>query len=152
MLFTKEEYSDFAARLEFKLPPGGNNGLAIRYPGEGNPAYDGMCELQILDNTAAKYVKLDPRQFHGSAYAMVPAQRGYQRPVGQWNFQEVIVQGSKIKVELNGSVILDTDLSEVTEYMGGTPHPGRDVKSGHFGFAGHGSPVQFRNVRVKRLD
>ena len=44
-IYTKEEFADFMARLEFKLPPGGNNGLAIRYPGEGDTAYVGMCEL-----------------------------------------------------------------------------------------------------------
>ncbi|MBT3194262.1 MAG: DUF1080 domain-containing protein, partial [Verrucomicrobia bacterium] len=88
-IFTDRMYSDFVAHFEFKLPPGGNNGLAIRYPGKGNPAYAGMCELQVLDNTAAKYAKLDTRQFHGSAYGMVAAQRGYLRPVGEWNFQTV---------------------------------------------------------------
>ena len=101
------------ARLEFKLPPGGNNGLAIRYPGHGDTAYDGMCELQILDDAHPKYAKsLDPRQAHGSAYGMVAAHKGYLRPVGQWNFEEVTVKGSKIKVELNGTVILDTDLEQ----------------------------------------
>jgi hypothetical protein len=83
---------------------------------------------------------------------MVPAHRGYLRPTGQWNFQEVTVKGSTIKVELNGSVILDTDLSKVTEFMGNRPHPGKDLASGHFGFAGHNEPVQFRNIKIKRLD
>ena len=45
-IFTKEKYQDFVVKLEFKLPSGGNNGLAIRYPGKGNAAYQGMCELQ----------------------------------------------------------------------------------------------------------
>ncbi|WP_153557841.1 3-keto-disaccharide hydrolase [Roseimaritima sediminicola] len=151
-LYTEETYGDFKVRLEFLLPPGGNNGLAIRYPGSGNPAYQGMTELQVLDNTADKYAKLDPRQFHGSAYGMAAAARGYLRPVGEWNFQEVTVDGSKIRVELNGSVILDTDLSEITEYMADSAHPGKDLAEGHFGFAGHSDPVQFRNVSIKTLD
>jgi len=150
-IYTEEEFDDFVARVEFKLPPGGNNGLAIRYPGTGNAAYAGMTELQVLDNTAEKYAKLDPRQYHGSAYGMVAAERGYLRPVGEWNFQEVTVKGSTIKVELNGSVILNTDLSKVTEFMANTPHPGKDLKSGHFGFAGHGDAVAFRNIEIKRL-
>jgi hypothetical protein len=151
-IYAKDDLSDFVARLEFKVPPGGNNGLAIRYPGEGDTAYVGMCELQVLDDTAANYKKLDPRQYHGSAYGMVASQRGYQRPVGEWNFQEVTVQGSKIKVELNGTVILNTDLSKVTDYMANHEHPGKDRKSGYFGFAGHNDPVEFRNVRIKRLE
>jgi hypothetical protein len=150
-IYTKEEYGDFVARMEFKVPPGGNNGLAIRYPGQGDTAYVGMCELQVLDDTTGKYGKLDDRQYHGSAYGMAAATRGYQRPVGEWNFQEVTVKGSRIKVELNGAIILDTDLSKITEYMANSPHPGKDRASGYFGFAGHNDPVAFRNVSIKRL-
>jgi hypothetical protein len=152
VLYTDATYGDFAVRLEFKLPPGGNNGLAIRYPGEGNPAYAGMTELQVLDNTAEKYKTLDPRQYHGSAYGMVPAFTGYLREPGEWNFQEVTVKGSTIKVELNGTPILDADLSQVTEFMASSPHPGKDLTEGHFGFAGHNDAVEFRAVRVKPLE
>lgn len=152
-IYTKEEYTDFVARLEFKLPPGGNNGLAIRYPGTGDTAYVGMCELQVLDENYEKVTKskLDPRQVHGSAYGMAAAQLGHQRPVGEWNFQEVTVKGSKIKVELNGAVILDADLSTAKDFMANSPHPGKDRSSGHFGFAGHNDPVSFRNVSIKKL-
>lgn len=150
-IYYKKELTDFAARFEFRLPPGGNNGLAIRYPGEGDTAYQGMCELQILDDTTKKYGKLDPRQAHGSAYGIVAAKRGYLRPVGQWNFQEVTVKGPTIKVELNGTVILDTDLSKVHEYMANSAHPGKDRTSGYFGFAGHHDPVEFRNISIKPL-
>ncbi|MCF7817526.1 MAG: DUF1080 domain-containing protein [Kiritimatiellales bacterium] len=151
-VFTEKEYGDFAVRLEFKLPPAGNNGLAIRYPGSGNPAYAGMCELQVLDNENPKYAKLDPRQFHGSAYGMAAAHRGYLRETGEWNFEEVTVKGSTIVVELNGTVILDTDLSTITEFKGKEEHPGRIRKGGHFGFAGHKDPVAFRNIAIKELD
>jgi hypothetical protein len=150
-LFTKQQYADFAVRLEYRLPTGGNNGLLPRYPGEGDGAYTGMCEIQVLDDTAPKYAKLDPRQFNGSAYGMAAAHRGYLRPVGEWNFQEVTVQGSTIRVELNGTRILDADLGKVTDYLGGKPHPGKDRPAGHFGFAGHSDPVAFREVRIKDL-
>ena len=150
-IFTQEQYGDFMARLEFKLPPAGNNGLAIRYPGRGDTAYVGMCELQILDDSAADYAKLDPRQSCCSAYGMVAAHRGYLRPVGEWNFEEVTVRGSKIKVELNGTVVLDCDLSKVTEYLANHEHPGKDRARGHSGFAGHNDPVAFRAVRLKPL-
>lgn len=151
-LYTDQQYADFVVRVEFRLPPGGNNGLAIRYPGSGDPAYNAMCELQVLDSEHPKYATLDPRQYHGSVYGMVAARRGYLRPTGEWNFQEVTVRGSTIKVELNGNVILDADLAQVTEYMGGRPHPGKDLKQGHFGFAGHSDPVEFRKVRIRTLE
>ena len=153
-IHTKEEYGDFVVRLEFKVPPGGNNGLAIRYPGKGDTAYVGMCELQVLDDTAEKYAKLDARQYHGSAYGMVAAKRGAQKPVGEWNQQEVTVKGSTIKVVLNGQVILDADLSkeDPEKFMGKAKHPGLALTKGFFGFAGHGDAVAFRNISIKRLD
>ena len=150
-IYTEQEYADFVARLEYRLPPGGNNGLAIRYPGRGDSAYVGMCELQILDDGAQQYARLDPRQYNGSAYGMVPAHRGYLRPTGQWNLMEVTVRGPTIQVELNGTRVLDADLSKVTEYMAHRAHPGKDRKSGHFGFCGHGAAVVFKNIRIKRL-
>jgi hypothetical protein len=153
VLYTKEEYGDFKLQIEIKLPPGGNNGLAIRYPGgTGDAAYIGMTELQVLDTEHERYKKIDPRQAHGSVYGMIPAARGYLRPAGQWNFQEVTVKGPKITVELNGAVILDGDVSTVTEFMANKPHPGKDLTKGFFGFAGHNEPVAFRRVLMKKLD
>ncbi len=80
------------------------------------------------------------------------AQRGYERPIGEWNFEEVTVKGPNIKVELNGTVIVDTDVSKVTEYMAKSAHPGKDRTSGYFGFAGHNDPVAFRNIQIKKLE
>ncbi|MEE2711370.1 MAG: DUF1080 domain-containing protein [Planctomycetota bacterium] len=150
-IYTKATYDDFVARLEFKLPPGGNNGLAIRYPGSGDTAYIGMCELQVIDHTHKKYANLKDWQVHGSAYGMAPAHRGFLRPAGTWNFQEVTVKGSTITVELNGYVILETDLSKIDKPFSGNAHAGRTRTEGHFGFAGHNDPVSFRHVRIKRL-
>jgi len=150
-LFTEAEYADFTARVEYKLPQGGNNGLAIRYAGTGQPSSTAMCEVQILDNDAPKHATIDPRQANGSVYGMIPAHRGYDRAIGEWNFIEVMVKGSTITVELNGTRIVDGDVSKVKEIMGGKPHPGKDRTSGHFGFAGHGDPVAFRNIQIRPI-
>lgn len=151
-LFTKDEYSDFNFRFEFMLTPGANNGLGIRAPLEGDAAYQGM-ELQILDNDADIYKNLHEYQYHGSVYGVIPAKRGYLKPVGEWNYEEVIVRGSKIKVILNGTVILDGDISEARENgtLDKKDHPGLKRTSGHIGFLGHGSVVRFRNIRVNDL-
>ncbi|MFZ9201032.1 MAG: 3-keto-disaccharide hydrolase [Opitutales bacterium] len=154
-LFLDRELADFAIRLEFRLPKGGNNGLAIRSPGKGNSAYEGMCECQVLDDNyeLSTGQKIDPRQVHGSAYGMVAAQRGYQRPIGEWNFQEVTVVGHVLKVELNGTVILNADLSKVdmSKVMANSPHPGKDRLTGLFGFLGHGDPVAFRAIELREI-
>lgn len=151
-LFAEDEYDNFIVRLEFKLPPGGNNGLAIRAVSpDKNPAYDGM-ELQVLDDTAEMYRDLEDYQYHGSLYGLAPATRGYLRPVGEWNYQEVEVDGDKLIVRLNGFEILNVDLAEVrNQPRDGSPHPGAARKAGYFGFAGHNDPVSFRNIRIKRL-
>lgn len=152
-LYTEETFADFVVRFQFALPAGGNNGLAIRYPGTGDPAYAGMCELQVLDNEHPRYASLDRRQYHGSAYGQVPAHRGYLRPAGAWNFQEVTVVGSTIRVELNGTRILDADLADVEKFMYEPERfAGRTRTQGHFGFAGHQDPVQFRAVSVRVIE
>jgi hypothetical protein len=150
-IFTKAVYSDFVVRLEYWLPPGGNNGLAIRYPGKGHVATLALCEVQVLDDDAPQYAKLDARQYNGSAYGMVAAHRGYLRPTGRWNFIEVTARGPTLRVELNGTRILDTDLSKVTSFKGNEPHPGKDRTEGHFGLCGHNDPVAFRHIAIKPL-
>jgi hypothetical protein len=152
-IYTQATYGDFVVRLEFKLPPGGNNGLAIRYPGHGDTAYEGMMESQVLDDHYEEVTgsRIDPRQAHGSAYGMIAAARGYQHPTGEWNFEEVTIKGTTVRVELNGTVILDGDVATVTEFLDGKAHPGRLRTSGAFGLAGHNDPVAFRQLRIKRL-
>ena len=151
-LYTKEQFDNFIFRFEFMLTPGANNGLGIRAPLEGDAAYGGM-ELQILDNDAPVYKNLQIYQYHGSVYGVIPAKRGYLKPVGEWNYQEVIADGDHIKVILNGTTILDGNIREASK--NGTidkrDHPGLLNKTGHIGFLGHGSLVKFRNIRIKPL-
>lgn len=150
-MFTKDTYDNFVVRLEFKIPPGnGNNGLAIRSPVTNKEvAYEGM-EVQIL---SAEYPgKLHEYQYHGSLYGLAPALKGYLRPVGQWNYEQVTVDGDKLMVELNGFEILNTNIAEVRKHpMDGKEHPGASRTEGHFGLLGHQDPVAFRNIRIKRL-
>jgi len=151
-LYTKAQYGDFVYRFDFKLTPGANNGVGIRTPLEGDAAYVGT-EIQILDNDAEIYKNLKEYQYHGSAYGILPAKRKGMKPIGEWNSQEIRVQGSKIKVTLNGEVILDGDLAEASKNgtLDSKNHPGLNNKLGHIGFLGHGSEVFFRNIRIKRL-
>jgi FOG: HEAT repeat len=151
-IYTKKEYDNFVFRFEFQLTPAANNGLGIRTPMEGDAAYVGM-ELQILDTEHPIYANLQPYQAHGSVYGIIAAERGHLKPVGEWNYQEVIANGDNIKITLNGHVIVAGNIRDAT--INGTidkrEHPGLFNKQGHIAFLGHDSPVKFRNIRVKEL-
>lgn len=150
-LFTQKAYGDFVLRLEFKLTPGANNGIAIRAPLDKNAAYEGM-EIQVLDDTHEKYAdKLRPEQYHGSVYDLVAPQRGHLKPLGEWNEQEIALHGQHITINLNGHTIVDANLDDIKDEAKLKKHPGLKRKSGHIGFMGHGTAVDFRNLRVKEL-
>jgi hypothetical protein len=151
-LYTEKEYGDFELRLEFKLTAGANNGLGIRAPLSGDAAYVGM-ELQVLDDTAPQYAKLQEYQYHGSIYGVVAAKRGHQKPVGEWNQQTVIAKGKQIKIILNGETIVDADIEKAStpKTVDGKDHPGLKRDKGHICFCGHGAHVEFRNLRIKEL-
>ncbi|QQS44745.1 MAG: DUF1080 domain-containing protein [Acidobacteriota bacterium] len=150
-LLTEKEYSNFIFRFEFRTEPGGNNGVGIRTPREGDAAYAGM-EIQILDDAHEKYKgKIKSEQHHGSVYDVIPARTGFLKPAGEWNTEEIMADGSRIRVTLNGVIILDADLETVREEAVLKKHPGLKRASGHIGFLGHGSLVEFRNIRLREL-
>lgn len=156
-LLTKDEFENGIIRVEFKLPPASNNGIALRTPLGGHSARDGL-ELQVIDNDGynEKLEKagkggLKDYQVHGSLYHCVGAKTGYLRPTGEWNFQEIEVRGQKIKVTLNGTKILDLDIDELDRSQIENPPKGLDSTKGFIGFAGHNDPVEFRSFKVKKM-
>ncbi len=158
-LFTEKEYADFILRFEFKLTENANNGIGIRAPLEGDAAYVGM-EIQVLDDGGSQYTNLRPAQYHGSIYQMFPAKRGFQKPVGEWNAEEISVKGRHVTVTLNGVAIVDANLDDVkddallaTHRNLNRPEGSRGIANtkGHIGLLGHGARVEFRNIRVREF-
>ncbi len=151
--YTKSEFTNFVLRFEVKLSPGANNGLNFRTDGAV------WNEIQILDDTHPMFTNLHPYQAHGSIYGVVPSKRGFLKPAGEWNYEEVMADGSHIKVRLNGEEILDVELSklDLDKCLDGTAHPGLRRTSGGIGWLGHlngyekEGPVFFRNIRIKTL-
>lgn len=134
-LFTVEEFGDFIFRFDFKFEPSGNNGVSVR----GH-------EIQILDDYAPEHKNLQPCQYHGSIYCKVPAKRGHTKPAGEWNSEEIRCEGTRWKVTVNGVVVVDADIAKVK----GLEDVAKRTK-GPLGFLGHGTSVEFRNLRVKKL-
>jgi hypothetical protein len=149
-LYTEREYANFVLRLEWRLWEGGNNGIGIRAPLEGDAAYVGM-EIQVLDDESEKYRNLKPTQYTGSVYDVFPARRGFVKRDGAWNSFEITADGSRIRIVLNGETVTDADLSTVTDEAVLKRHPGLRRASGHIGFLGHGTRVEFRNIRLREL-
>jgi hypothetical protein len=158
-LYTEKEYANFIFRFEFRLTPNANNGIGIRAPLLGDAAFAGM-EIQVLDDGGSEYTKLLPGQYHGSVYKVAPAKRGFQKPVGEWNSEEIVANGRQITVKLNGTTIVDANLDDVKDEATLKEH--RDLSKpdgsqgiantkGHIGFLGHGAHVEFRNIRIKVL-
>ena len=120
-ILTEEEFTDFTLRFEYRLAPGGNNGVNIRAPYEGRPAYAGM-EIQILDDSDPQYARLRPAQFHGSIYGVVPARRGALKPPGAWNGEEIRCEGRRVRVTLNGNVSVYIDKADAGRRVGKVAH------------------------------
>ena len=149
-LFTEAEYTDFIFSFDFKLEPNSNNGIGIRSPLEGDPAYVAM-EIQVLDDSGSDYKNLRPAQYHGSIYDVFPAKRGSQKPVGEWNHEEITAKGRHVTVKLNGNTIVDANLDDVKDEKVLKKHPGLARGKGHIGLLGHGTRVEFRSMQVKEL-
>ncbi len=151
-LMTEKEYANFVLRLDFICPEGGNNGVGLRVPQGGHASTQGF-EIQILDDEAEQYAKLQPYQYCGSVYGIIPAKRGHLKPAGEWNCMEISLIGRDIRVMLNDVAIVDGNLDEAStpKTMDGKDHPGLKQTTGHIGFLGHGARVQYRNIRIKEV-
>jgi hypothetical protein len=144
-----KQYADFILRFEFKIGERANSGVAVRAPLEGDAAFVAM-EIQIIDQLNWKGLKA--WQKRGSIYGVVAAKTGHLKQSGEWNTEEIICQGSHVKVTLNGAVIVDVDLKEQGDKtLDGKEHPGLKRTKGHIGFLPHTKSSEYRNVRIKEL-
>lgn len=149
-LYTEREYGDFTLRFDVKLTENAGSGIAIRAPLEGDPAYAGL-KVQVLDNAGSQYKNLRPEQYHGSVYDIFAAKPGALKPVGEWNTEEIAAKGRRVTVTVNGQVVLDVNLDDCRDEGILRKHPGLRNLKGHIGLLGHGSRVDFRNLRIKEL-
>ena len=147
-LATHRPYEDFALEVEFHVPPGGNSGIFLRAPLEGDPAYTGL-EIQILDDYAEQGSRLEPFQYTGSIYGIQAPSERVSKQAGQWQRMVIMAQGVHIQVGLNGRKIVDTDLSYYIHLA--DTHPGLLRKGGYIGLQSHGSRIEFRNLKLREL-
>ena len=178
-LLTEREYGNFVLRFEFMMPENGNSGLAVRAgSSDESAAYDGFCEIQLLDDGGSYYyderAKKDKQksyQYSGSVFGVLPSRRdrdrrglagsadfspggSYMMKPGLWNFAEVRVVGTEVEVFLNGHMVTVGDLSRFGadgSTPDGRPHPGLAKRRGRIGWVGCAYNVKWRNIRVREL-
>ena len=148
-LSSETTYDNFKLELDYRLPEGGNSGIFLRAPHEGNPAYQGM-EIQLLDDYAEEYADLEPSQYTGSIYGVKEPSKRATKPAGQWQEMVIRADGPHIKITLNGEIITSTSL---VNHMGKVnEHPGLKRRRGYIGLQNHGSVVEFKNIRITEIE
>lgn len=147
-LSTADEYANFELMLEFRVPEGGNSGVFLRAPHEGNPAYTGM-EVQVLDDHAERYASLRPDQYTGSIYGVAAPSERVTRKAGEWQEMRIVCDGRRVRVTLNGTQIVDENLDDHKDKF--EEHPGLTRTAGYIGLQNHGSRLDYRNINIRVL-
>ncbi|MDX3519143.1 ThuA domain-containing protein [Streptomyces scabiei] len=139
--YSAKQFTNYSLKLDWKMPGDDNSGVIVGFPPGSDPqsALDHGYEVQI-DATDA------PDRTTGSIYAVkapdTAARDAALNPPGEWNTFEVLVEGARLQVWLNGVKINDfTDTD-----------PARSL-AGHVGIQNHGTgdDVSFRDIRIKDL-
>src|SRR5262249_24528370 len=149
-LTTDRQYADFELELEWKIAPGGNSGVRIRYPAQGDPAHAGM-EIQILDDSAPEYRNLVAAQYTAGIYYQVPPKARPAKPPGEWNRYVIRCKGPQITIWLNGVEIQNVNVERETKGEGGHSPLSARPRKGFIGLQSHTGRVEFRNIEIKEL-
>jgi hypothetical protein len=145
-----EEYGDFDLRLEYKLGPGGNSGIGIRFPRGGWPSTMGM-EIQLLDDVDPRYKSLKPNQANGSIYTFTAPKSKPARPAGEWNKMRVRCQGPVVAVWINDVEIQNINMDDHKEKGKGELPLCDRPRKGLIGLQNHGDLVDFRNLEIRKI-
>ncbi|MAB79677.1 MAG: hypothetical protein CMJ89_10040 [Planctomycetes bacterium] len=159
-IYTEEDFTNFRLRLDYRTSKMANSGIFLRASRDGsNPAFSG-CEIQILDDFNWETVTgstLRPYQLTGGLYGSIPSgDHKALLPIGEWNTYEILYEGSRIAVALNGRTLYDVDTNLIVPFEG-EPYD-RRARTGFIGLQHHGAHnidaetmIQFRNVFVQPL-
>jgi hypothetical protein len=147
-LSTREMYSDFVLRLQWRVPENGNSGVFLRVPDlkPGEQPYVQGIEIQVLDDKGPEYAgKLKAWQYAGSIYGAVAAENTSYKGAGEWNSLEITCRGDTIEVAMNGNRAATADVTKFAELK---DRPRR----GYLGLQNHGTRVEYRQVEIKVLE
>jgi hypothetical protein len=138
---TAADYTNYVLKLEWRFNPitqqAGNSGVLLRILGP-DKVWPRCIEAQLESGNAGDFwnidefpMKADPARTQGRNTKKL---RGAERPVGEWNEYEIIVDHGTVTLDVNGEVL--NEASEVLE----TP--------GKIGLQSEGAEIHFRNIRL----
>jgi len=159
-LMTKETFTDFELRWEWKISRAGNSGVKYNVSEElsmaaaPNHAALGF-EYQMLDDSLHEDNKV-PSHRSGALYDLIPPNASKTlKPVGEWNASTIVLRGNHGEHWLNGKEVVEFDLGtpRMDSLMAMSKY--RDIKNfaqrraGHIVLQDHGDEVFFRNIQIR---
>jgi len=144
--YNREEFSDFALHLEFRMAPGCNSGLGIRTrnfePEHSRATRPSIYsyEIQLLDDAG----KAPDVHSTGSLYRYVAPKENSIKPAREWNQIDIVCVGPRIKVTLNGKEIINVDQTEIDAIKA------KPLK-GYVCLQNHGGTIEFRDIRIHEI-
>lgn len=155
-LWSRKVYGDFVLKLEYRLSEGANSGVFYRTD-PNNPVHGGF-EIQLMDNEGFQktHGKKDARKLNGSFYDAKAPSANPAKPVGEWNSLELICEGPRIRLKINGVETFDVDVEDwdtAGSNPDGTTNKFKSAlkdlpREGHLGLQNHGQKVWFRNISI----
>ena len=152
-LITRKKFNDFEFTWEWRVAPGGNNGVKYLVT-EERPQSPGH-EYQMIDD-AGYSGKLSPNHRTADFYDVIPAAADKPlRPAGEWNTSRIVVRGARVEHWLNGKHVLTYELGsaavkagvEKSKFKG---HPGFGEKiAGHIMLTYHQDECWYRNLKIR---
>ncbi len=154
-IVTKNQYSSFDFRLDYKLDPdfkGGHVNSGIKY--FAYPKTELGLEYQIHDPDA----KVRSKGALADLYDILPAKERPGKPAGQWNTVRIVAKGNHVEHWINGKKVLQFERGSerFREAVAKSKFKNRDkfgeAKQGYILLQDHGGGIAFRNIRIKVLD
>lgn len=154
-LITKETFSDFDLRFEWRIASGGNSGVFFHVTEEEDTIWKTGPEYQLVDN-ADHADGANPKTAAAANYGLHGPDQDYARPAGEYNEGRIVVHDGHVEHYLNGHMVVEYELGseEWTALVAESPfeahsHYGR-TNGGHIALQ-EGGPVWFRNITIQQL-
>lgn len=160
-IVTRDQFTDFELELEYRLTPGGNSGVFfyVKEHDIWDKIWRTGVEYQIIDNRGSEFAQRSPKNRAASVFALYAAEHDNTRPTGEWNTVRITARDGEIEYWMNGKRVLTfemwtehwyTDREETLHNSNRKPFWG-EFRRGHIALQDEGFPVDYRNIRVRRL-